>query len=200
MIAAVVPRLENSIRHTDLVARLGGDEFAILLDELAGERDGVPIAQRIVDALSEPFQVSVGPVRVTASLGLAVSDDPHADPQLLVSHADAAMYRGKQHGGGRVEVFDEAAYASRVATQRLEAELRDAADAGQLSLAYQPIVDLTSRAPIGVEALLRWNHPQRGRLAGGEFIDVAEHSGQIVGIAGGSWPRPAPNSPPGTAT
>lgn len=185
LIAAVVPRVRQAIRPTDVVARVGGDEFTVLLDDMTDGDDLMAVAHRLLEALSEPFDLSVGPVRVTGSLGLVATTDPAERGEQLVSRADAAMYVAKARGGNRVEVFDGRVYAARVLQQRLESDLRLSLESGDFCLAYQPIIDLRSGAVAGVEALLRWDHPTRGHLTASEFIDVAERSGLIIPL--GRW-------------
>ncbi len=154
-------------------------------DEINGLKDGYAAACRLVETISQPFELSVGPVRVSVSMGLASTSDGAVPPEMLVSQADVAMYAAKSRGGNRVEMFDERAYAARMEQQRTENELRAALDNGELALAYQPIIDLRYGRVRGVEALLRWRHPTKGLLAAADFIDVAERSGLIIPI--GRW-------------
>ncbi len=185
LIAAVVARMRNATRPGDVLARVGGDEFTILFDDLNSLDAAYGVADRLTQAMSVPFELTVGPVRVSVSMGLAGASDADVPPEMLVSQADVAMYAAKLRGGNRVEIFDERAYAMRLERQRLENELRAAIDLGELALAYQPIVDLRNGSVRGVEALLRWHHSEHGLLSAADFIEVAEHSGLIIPI--GRW-------------
>ncbi len=185
LIAAVVARMRNATRPGDVLARVGGDEFTVLFDDLNSLDAAYVVADRLTQAMNKPFELSVGPVRVSVSMGLAAASDADVPPEMLVSQADVAMYAAKLRGGNRVEIFDERAYATRLERQRLENDLRSALDVGELALAYQPILDLRNGTVRGVEALLRWHHPEHGFLSAAEFIDVAEHSGLIIPI--GRW-------------
>jgi diguanylate cyclase (GGDEF)-like protein len=186
LIRQTVTRLSASLRPSDAVARIGGDEFVILLDDLQQSNEAEIVAQRVLDSLSEPCQVTPSVViSPSASVGIALAGDGAMDADTLLSHSDAAMYKAKQAGRGRYELFDAAAYSAANARVQLETELRRAIPAGQLMLHYQPIFDLTSGAAGAVEALLRWEHPTSGVLTAESFIDVAEASGLLIEI--GPW-------------
>jgi diguanylate cyclase (GGDEF)-like protein len=183
-------QLQHSVRPSDIVARIGGDEFVVLLDELTEEREADLIAERILTALSRPCTLHpvAGPrvaVPATASIGIAVAHTSDIGGEALISRADAAMYRAKGQGRGRCVRYDERAFAELGQRTQTAAELRVAVTEGQLRLHYQPIVDVSSGRASAVEALLRWQHPRRGLLTAGEFLDVAEDSSLIIEL--GHW-------------
>jgi diguanylate cyclase (GGDEF)-like protein/PAS domain S-box-containing protein len=179
LLLALVPRLREGLRPSDTIARLGGDEFVVVCEGLAGPRDAVAVAERIAASVAQPLTLSCGPHQGSASVGIAVASRPEDTADSLLRDADAAMYRAKDRGRGRYELFDEPMRKQVMRRLQTENELRRAIDAGELRVHYQPIIDLADRRPIGVEALVRWQHPDRGLLAPGEFITVAEESGLI---------------------
>jgi diguanylate cyclase (GGDEF)-like protein len=186
LIRQTVTRLSDSLRPSDAVARIGGDEFVILLDDLAHSEEAEIVAARILDHLSAPCHVTPSVViSPSASVGIALAEDGSMDADTLLSHSDAAMYKAKQAGRGRYELFDAAAYTAANARVQMESELRRAIPSGQLILHYQPIFDLSSGSAGAVEALLRWQHPTKGMLNAEQFIDVAEDSGLLIEI--GPW-------------
>ncbi len=180
----VATRLREAVRPTDTVARFGGDEFGLLLEEIASERVAIATAERIAASFARPFVLDSGSQFVTASIGIALADG-HQEADALLRDADAAMYRAKQRGRARYDVFDDDLRMRALARGRTENELRRALDFHELRLVYQPVVDLKEENITGVEALLRWDHPQRGLVMPGEFIAVAEESGMIERI--GQW-------------
>jgi diguanylate cyclase (GGDEF)-like protein/PAS domain S-box-containing protein len=182
LLADVANRLRACLRDGDTVARFGGDEFALLLDDVADAGEGLRGAARIQDAFTEPFAPQGNEVFVTPSIGIVLSGAEVAEPEELVRRADTAMYRAKELGGARCEVFDRAMHARALARLSLETELRRALERGELEAAYQPIVTLPEGRVAGFEALVRWRHPQRGLLAPGAFLEVAEETGLIVAI------------------
>jgi diguanylate cyclase (GGDEF)-like protein/PAS domain S-box-containing protein len=181
LLIAAAERFLACARSADTVARLGGDEFAILIEGADG-REGLP--DRLSAAMSHPFSLSGNQVRVTASIGVAsASADDTADD--LLRNADMAMYAAKRHGKGRAATYESRMYADIRERLDLEAALRAAIEGNQLTLFYQPIVNLQHGSIYGVEALLRWEHPQFGRLLPQHFIPLAEETGLIVQL--GSW-------------
>ncbi len=184
LLIAVAARLREAVRPSDTVARLGGDEFGLLLEEIANERTAIATAERIAASFARPFVLGAGSQFVTASIGIALADGHHQAAALL-RDADAAMYRAKQRGRARYDVFDDELRMRALARDRTEGELHRALDNGELRLVYQPVVDIRTEQVNGVEALLRWDHPLRGELAPVEFIAVAEESGLIDRI--GQW-------------
>jgi diguanylate cyclase (GGDEF)-like protein/PAS domain S-box-containing protein len=183
----VAERLRRVLRPEDLLARFGGDELAVCLEHVDGPERALRVADRMATALRAPFVLDGEQRFVTASFGIAVAGPTEAErsPEALLRDADAAMYRAKERGKARSEVFD--ATMRRRAIERLELEsgLRDALARDQLRIVYQPQVSLESGRIVAVEALLRWEHPQHGPISPGRFIPIAEQSGLIVGI--GAW-------------
>jgi diguanylate cyclase (GGDEF)-like protein/PAS domain S-box-containing protein len=187
LLRAVVPRLRSHLRPEDVVARFGGDEFGIIVHRLADEEEAVAIADRVAAAFDAPFSSGGAEHFVTASLGIAVAR-PSREPveaEQLIRDADAAMYRAKEHGRARCELFDAEMRARAVHRLEVERELRHALERDQLLLHYQPVVALGSGEITGLEALVRWRHPERGLLDPGEFVSIAEDSGLIEPI--GRW-------------
>ncbi len=180
LLIRVGERLQKSLRRGDLLARLGGDEFAVLLPG-CGVDEARIAAERLLASLREGAAVTIaGRERhASASVGVApFGSEPQSADELLVA-ADLAMYRGKEEGGSRVEVFDERMRAELAARMRVEVELREALDRGQIEPYFQPIVSLRDGIPIGCEALARWHHPERGLVAPAGFIPIAEEHGLI---------------------
>jgi diguanylate cyclase (GGDEF)-like protein/PAS domain S-box-containing protein len=188
LLQAVAPRLRAHLRPGDIVARFGGDEFGILVDRLTDEEEAMAIADRVAGAFAEPYSMGGADHFVTASVGIAVARPTGREPvdaELLIRDADAAMYRAKERGRGRCEVFDAEMRARAVRRLQTERELRHALDRDELKLHYQPVVALGSGEIVGLEALVRWKHPERGLLDPGDFVSIAEDSGLIEPI--GRW-------------
>ncbi|HET8614515.1 MAG TPA: sensor domain-containing phosphodiesterase [Actinomycetales bacterium] len=187
-------RFRAALREGDLLARFGGDEFVVLLERLGHRDEAVAVATRILEELLEPVRIDGRDVQPSVSIGVAVTDDPQATPEALISHADSAMYRAKHIGPGRYAVFDPDVYAAdRTRHERRElllSQLRQALPTDQLEVHYQPIVDESfaferdgaTGTIYAVEALARWRHPSRGLLTASAFVDTAIRSGFITDI------------------
>jgi len=182
VLSEVARRLVSVARRADTVARLGGDEFIMLCTALRDDDDPRLLGDRVVRAVAQPFVENAIDLSITASVGIVLSGDPIADPGQLLQDADIAMYRAKDAGKNCFQVFSPSQRAQVVANHVLEVELREALDASQLFLLYQPLFAIEGRALRGVEALVRWNHPTRGIVPPVEFIPLAEERGLITRI------------------
>lgn len=186
VLVEVAARLERVSRPTDLVARLGGDEFVILCEDIHEPRDAAVIAERVLEEIQAPLVVGDDNVElaVGTSIGIAL-EDRHVDTADLVKRADQALLRAKERGRGRYEFHDQEQSVNTIQRLEMERQLRAAISLDQLRLEYQPIMSTSSRTVEAVEALIRWDHPQLGKLNASEFIDVATETGLIVPI--GRW-------------
>jgi diguanylate cyclase (GGDEF)-like protein len=185
LLVEVARRLREVMRASDTLARLGGDEFVVLC-EAAGEQGLAQVAARVRAVFEEPFVIDGKEADVGVSIGVAAVADGETTADTLLSEADAAMYFAKQHGNEhKVQVIDDAVRTTVRDQMRIHGDLVHALDRGELVLHYQPIVEVATRRIVGVEALLRWEHPERGLLLPGEFLEAAERSGLIVRI--GEW-------------
>jgi diguanylate cyclase (GGDEF)-like protein/PAS domain S-box-containing protein len=180
LLRAIGERLSHVVRPADTVARLGGDEFCILVEEMHSPIDAVRVAERAQAALSRPFVIDGQEVFTSASIGIAVRSPQHQQPEDMVRDADLAMYRAKQSGKARHKVSDSGLHVRAVARMELETELRRAIDRHEITLQYQPIIDLHQRKTVGVEALARWQPPGRQAVSPADFIPLAEETGLIV--------------------
>ena len=184
LLNGVAARIDSVVRPTDTAARLGGDEFAVLVDEVDSTHEAQEIAGRILRALNDPFLVDERELIVTASIGVALGDGL-VEAEELLRNADMAMYAAKAGGKNSVQPFKQTMHHAAVERFELRTELPRALEHDELRIHYQPIVSLPAGSIVGVEALVRWQHPTRGRLAPGQFIALAEETGLIVPL--GRW-------------
>ncbi len=185
LLILMAQRLLGCVRTSDTVSRQGGDEFVILLPELTRGLDAGIRAEKILAALSAPYSIDIHNVHVTASIGVVIFPDDGKDAETLLKNADFAMYHAKECGRGNYQFFREDMNVRALERQAIEDGLRQAIAQDEFVLHYQPILDLWSGAPTGVEALLRWRHPQRGLFLPAQFIGIAEECGLIIQI--GRW-------------
>jgi diguanylate cyclase (GGDEF)-like protein len=178
-------RLGGAVRPEDLVARLGGDEFAILVSEIEGPSDAEDVAQRICGVLATPFRTGHHDFYLSASVGIALFPDDGDSAEMLFANADAAMYRAKEEGRDKYRFYSNEIAAGLQHRQQIREGLRRALVQSELALFYQPVINIRSSEVIGSEALMRWNHPERGLLLPGEFIPLVEESNLMVQM--GTW-------------
>jgi diguanylate cyclase (GGDEF)-like protein/PAS domain S-box-containing protein len=205
LLALVAPRLKHAVRPSDTVARFGGDEFGILLEDIPTERDAIATAERIAAVFTRPIVLGGHEHFVTTSVGIALARG--GEPaDALIRDADAAMYRAKERGRARYELFDEVMRGRAIERLRVENDLRRALERDELKLFYQPVVSLHRGSIVSLEALLRWDHPERGLVVPADFISVAEENGLIREIGrwvleractqGAEWYRSRPDAAP----
>ncbi|HEV7585150.1 MAG TPA: EAL domain-containing protein [Solirubrobacteraceae bacterium] len=189
LLVGISERLAEMMRDSDTVARLGGDEFVILAEDIENDGEALALAERVVLALEEPFQLGSTEVSMLASVGVSVSHDPEADPEAMLREADVAMYRAKRTGGRGLELFDESLRQEAKEHLKIEGHLREALPRHELLLAYQPILPLAGGRAVGCEALLRWHPRIEGsdvnQLLPSTFLPLAADSELIVQI--GNW-------------
>lgn len=185
MLQAVVERLTAIAPDADMVARVGGDEFTILLPEISRAQDAVDVANRALEALRQPLTVDHREFHTTASMGISFYPNDADETDTLLRNADIAMYRAKEQGRDNYQLYAPAMHAQIAERMTLENELRRALEHGELVVYYQPQVEIANGRIVGVEALVRWQHPQRGLMLPGDFIPLAEESGLIVPL--GTW-------------
>ncbi|MBI2891094.1 MAG: EAL domain-containing protein [Nitrospirae bacterium] len=183
LLVEVARRLEACLRPGDAVTRLGGDEFAVLLDDVKDAVGALRIVQRIQQEIALPFHLDAREVQTSASIGVAISTTGYGGAHEMLRDADTAMYLAKADGGARHELFDLEMRAWAHTRLSLEVELRRALELNQLTVDYQTIVDLVSGKDVGLECLLRWNHPSGKAVGPGEFLPIAEETGLITPIS-----------------
>ena len=199
LLVAVAQRLRGVLRQADTAARFGGDEFALVCEDLSSEAEAEEIAQRVTEALARPVPIGSRELRIGASIGIVMGKGSAWGPEVILRNADAAMYRAKERGRGRFEIFDEAMRLVALERLDLEADLRRGIEREEFCVFYQPQTDIATGKLVGFEALARWMHPERGLLYPADFIPVAEETGLIIplGISilrqacreAATWPR-----------
>ncbi len=182
LLCAVAERIRNEARESDTVARFGGDEFAVIAAMNNEPADAANLAERLIEAIDKPFSIQGNEIHCGVSIGIAVYEPATPDAESLLSHADVALYREKAEGRGGYRFFTDEMDKDVRTRVTLITELREAIISEQFFLEYQPQIDINAECIVGVEALVRWNHPVRGLLAPDEFIHVAERAGIIVAL------------------
>jgi diguanylate cyclase (GGDEF)-like protein/PAS domain S-box-containing protein len=185
LLVEIARRLQHAVRDTDTVARVGGDEFTLLLRNVDAGENAARMAQTVLEAIARPAEVEGQRLNLTTSIGISMYPADGEEAEALLTNADVAMYRAKELGRNRFQLCTPAMNAKSVARLRLERDLRLAVERGELALLYQPQVRTATGQTVGVEALLRWNHPQRGLVRPADFIAVAEETRLIQPI--GEW-------------
>ena len=185
LLIAIAARLKACLRPGDVVARLGGDEFTVLLNRTGGEAEVAGVVERIQAKISEPFTIDNYEVFTTASVGIILSDEMKRAPEDYLRDADSAMYRAKETGKARYEIFDREMHVRNLNLLQVEMDLRHAVERDEFEVVYQPIVDLSNGGVNEFEALIRWRHPTHGIVSPDHFIGVAEETGLIIPI--GKW-------------
>src|SRR6185436_19489003 len=178
-------RLQTCVRDSDTVARLGGDEFTVLLPRLQRSDDAAPVAQKIIEAIRHPFHIEGREFFTTTSIGISFFPEDGTDAETLIKNADTAMYQAKELGRDNYQLFNAHVNAKALQRIALEHGLRKALMNAEMAVHYQPIFDLRSGTITGMEALLRWTHPQLGSIPPATFIPLAETTGVMIPI--GTW-------------
>lgn len=185
LLRSVSDRFSKLLRPSDTVARMGGDEFTFLLDGLTKSQESFQIAKRILNSVERPFDIDGHSISVGASIGICLGDSKYQSPEEILRDADTAMYRAKALGKGRIDIFEPEMHAEVAQTTRIEHDLHTALERNELSIHYQPVVNLQTNRVDGFEALLRWQHPLLGNIPPDQFIPIAESSDVIEHI--GQW-------------
>jgi len=185
LLRVISRRLKNCVREEDTIARLGGDEFMILLPRITSSSDAGRVGRKVTDALVEPVSCNGHELHITTSIGISIYPFDSTNVETLIKNADISMYRAKELGRNKVVYYTAEMNAGSRKQLALETNLRKALDRGELQLHYQPKINIAKDTIVGVEALLRWNHPSMGSISPAEFIPVAEDSGLIIPI--GEW-------------
>jgi diguanylate cyclase (GGDEF)-like protein len=185
LLVTLAQRLRAALRDSDTVARMGGDEFIFILPGLRQAADAARPAEKLLEAIRSPVRIEEQELFLTASVGVSVYPADGHEHDMLLRHADTALYRAKARGRNRFELFDRSMTAQAAAKVTLEADLRRACDQDELTLVYQPQLNFRSGEVLGFEALMRWRHPQRGLIPPDTFIPLAEESGLISAL--GIW-------------
>ena len=185
LLISIAQRLKTCLRASDILARLGGDEFAILIEDIQSLNEATKLAERIQQSLKSPFHLGIHEVFTSVSIGIAFSEPGLNSPEELLRNADIAMYKAKALGKTRYELFDETLHVQVVNRLHLETDFHHSLDRGEFKLHYQPIISLVDGRVIGFEALVRWQHPQRGYVSPEKFIALAEETGKIIPL--GWW-------------
>src|SRR5439155_5987827 len=185
LLKIVAERLRGLVRDTGTIARMGGDDFVVVQGPIRDPAEATSLAQRIIALISEPYDLDGHQAVIGASIGIAVGPGDGLRPDKLLRNADLALYRAKGDGSGTFRFFEPAMDQQMQARRIMEQDLRKALAAGEFELYYQPVVNLASNEISGFEALIRWNHPEKGMVAPATFIPLAEEIGFIVAI--GEW-------------
>lgn len=182
VLVSVTRRLSANLRPSDTLCRFGGDEFVLLLPDLSSSKEAEEVAERLLDELAHAHRIEGHELHVSASIGISTLNDQIADPEKLIQHADMAMYKAKQKGRNTYEVYSGDLDSKLNARVSLRNELQEAISGNQLVLHYQPLLDASGRVD-GIEALVRWQHPEKGFISPGDFIPLAEQTGQIAPLS-----------------
>lgn len=185
LLIEIARRTEGILRQSDTVARLGGDEFAMLLEDIGDTNEAAQVAERLNHILAQPFMLEKHEVYISLSIGIAAFTHEYEDPEFLLRDADTALYQAKKLGRARYEIFNPVMHKENVQNLQIEADLRRALERDEFLLCFQPIIELSTYRLAGFEALIRWQHKERGLVSPSDFIPLAEDNGMILPI--GAW-------------